>query len=102
MTAISEQFDVSYYDAVRYQQWAELFTKAAKEVPHQLGKWEFLAGLLWRELGKTEEALKHLLRVVANVLKAVLGSSWLVPHGASIQIPTDVSLKTESLLWMVF
>ena len=65
LTTISEQFDESYYDAVRYQQWAELFTNAAKEVPHQLGKWEFLAGLLWRELGKTEEALKHLLRVVA-------------------------------------
>ena len=65
LTAISVQFDESYYDAVRYQQWAELFTKAAKEVPHQLGKWEFLAGLLWHELGKTEEALIHLLRVVA-------------------------------------
>lgn len=77
LNVIWHLYDRNQYDAARFRQFAELFSRASDILPDKKAIWAINAGVLWNEVGLAENALKSELRAVACLEAALPGTEEL-------------------------
>ena len=57
--AVGKQFNWTRYNAAKYRQFAELFSRAAEQLPDREADWAIRAGVLWDQVGMAANARQY-------------------------------------------
>ena len=75
--AVWDQFSRIQYDAVKYRQFAELFSRAAEQLPDTEADWAVKAGVLWNQVGLAANARRYNEQAVRRLEETMPGSREL-------------------------
>ena len=59
LRAVWDKFSRERYDAAEYRQYAELFSRAAEQLPDREADWAVNAGVLWNQVGLADNARQY-------------------------------------------
>lgn len=77
LKSVWRQFSRTQYDAVKYRQFAELFSRAAEQLPDTEADWAIRAGVLWDQVGLAANAHRHVEQAVQRLEETMPGSREL-------------------------
>ena len=77
LDAIWTQYSPTKYHSEAFQQYAELFSKAADTLPDKMGNWSFRAATFMSMLGQTQETLRYELQAASRQEQSMPASETL-------------------------
>ena len=77
LESVWRQFSRTQYDAVKYRQFAELFSRAAEQLPDTEADWAIRAGVLWKQVGLAANARRYEEQAVRRLEETMPGSRKL-------------------------